>query len=130
MTQTTARPTAYKSAVTEERAAQSNQASQDAANHRADGGPKALRGLHEANRGRHAIPRRRLGSHGDRQRSVAGEYALHDADRQHVPRPRHERHRRHQHHEADHRPLDHDLAAVAIAQPAPGWREQRASGPA
>jgi hypothetical protein len=37
----------------------------------------------------------------------------------------HERHRRHQHHEADHRSLDHDLPAVAIAQPAPGWRKQR-----
>ena len=35
------------------------------------------------------------------------------------------RHRRQQHDEADERPLDHDLAAVAIAQAAPRRREHR-----
>ena len=45
--------------------------------------------------------------------------------REHLPDAGDERHRRKQQHEADQRALDHDLAAEAIAEPAPGRRQQR-----
>ena len=88
-------------------------------------GTDALRGLHRADRRRHAVARRRLGRHRHRQRSVAGEQPLDRAQRQHLPDAGDERHRREQHDEADQRSLDHDLAAEAIAEPSPGRRQHR-----
>ena len=66
-----------------------------------------LRRLHRADRLRHASLRRRVRRHRQRQRAVAGEQPLDDAQREHVPRARHERHRRH----------DDDEAARASARP-------------
>ena len=97
----------------------------DAADHRTERGPEPLRGLHDADRLRHPVARRRVGRHRQRQRAVAGEEALDGAQREHVPRPRDERHRRHDDDEAHERPLDHDLAAEAVGEPAPDGRQQR-----
>ncbi len=109
----------------DERATQADQPGERAADHRADARPQTLRRLHETDRLGHPIARRRFRRHGDRERSVAGEESLHRAQREHVPRARHERHRRHQHDEADERSLDHDLAPIAITQAAPGRRQDR-----
>jgi hypothetical protein len=70
------------------------------------------------------IARRRIGGHGQRQRPVPGKQALERTQREHMPGLRHERHRGHHDDEADERPLDHHLAAVAISQAPPERRHQ------
>ena len=109
----------------DERAAQPDEVGQRPADDRSDARTETLGRLHEADRVRHPIARRRFGGHRHRQRSVAGEQPLHRAQREDVPRARHVRHRRHDQHEAHERSLDHDLAAVPIAERAPRRREQR-----
>ena len=109
----------------EKSAAQTDQPGQHAANHRSDGGAEPLRRLHQSDGRRHPLPRRRLRGHGQGQRSIAGEQALHDSQGEHVPGRRHVRHRRHDDDKADQRALDHDLAAKAITETSPGGREQR-----
>ena len=109
----------------DERAAQTDEAGEHAADDGPDGGTETLRRLHQADCRRHAIAGRRFSGHRDRQRSIAREQSLHGTQREHVPRARHQRHRRHQHDEARHRSLDHQLAPVAIAELPPCRREDR-----
>ena len=70
----------------EERAPQSDDLRDGAADDRAERRPEALRRLHEADRLRHPVARRRIGRHRQRQRAVAGEESLERAQREDVPR--------------------------------------------
>jgi hypothetical protein len=99
---------------------------------RADDRPErraeSLRRLHEPNRLRHPAFRRRLGRHRQRQRPVAGEDALNDAQRHQMPRHRDKSHRGHQDDERGERSQHHELAPVAIGQPSPRRRQERRHG--
>ena len=109
----------------EKRAAKPDERGEQPADHRTNARSEALRGLHQTDRLRHLLPRRRLRRHRDRDRSVARKQSLRGPQREDVPRARDERHRRHEHHEAHQRALDHDLASEPIRQPPPHRRQQR-----
>jgi hypothetical protein len=100
--------------------------------HAADDGPQsraeALRGLNESDRVPHLVPRRRVRRHRQRQGAVAREQSLDGAQREDVPRLSDKAQRRHDDDEADERPLDHHLAAVAVCQASPQRSHQRGDG--